>query len=164
MSASDNEARIKHFYASFIALDGEAMQACYADNARFEDPVFTLQGRAQIGGMWRMLCEAVRTKGRDAWKLDVSDIAAGENEGRAHWEPHYRFSSTGRLVHNIVDAAFTFTDSGLIATHRDAFPFWRWTRQALGPAGVLLGWTPMIRNKVRDQAATNLAAFLRKTG
>jgi len=151
-------AVIRRFYAAFAALDSDAMQSCYASDASFEDPVFDLEGRDRIGAMWRMLCETIRDKGHDAWRLDVSRIACEGNTGRAHWEPHYRFSATGRPVHNIVDATFTFED-GLIATHRDTFDFWRWSRQALGPAGALLGWSPMLRNKVRAQAASNLAAF-----
>ena len=55
-------------------------------------------------------------------------------------------------------AAFRFRD-GLIVEHRDRFDFWRWSRQALGAPGLLLGWTPMLRNKVRAQAATKLALF-----
>lgn len=161
MTAAQNEALIKRFYAAFAALDADTMQACYAPDASFEDPVFKLQGREQIGAMWRMLCEAVKAKGQDVWKLEASAISADGKSGRAHWEPHYRFSATGRMVHNIVDADFTL-ENGLIATHVDRFNFWRWSRQALGPAGVALGWTPMLHNKVRAQAAANLAAFSNK--
>ncbi len=159
--ANKNEALIKRFYDAFAALDAETMEACYAPDAHFEDPVFTLDGRTQVGSMWRMLAEAVKAKGRDVWKLEASAIQADANSGTAHWEPHYRFSATGRMVHNIVDAEFTFRD-GLIQTHIDRFNFWRWSRQALGPAGVVLGWTPMLRKKVRAQAAKNLAAFKAK--
>jgi len=66
-------------------------------------------------------------------------------------------------VHNIIDARFTFND-GLIASHRDTFDFWRWSRQALGPTGLMLGWTPLLRNKVRSRAASNLATFVSKRG
>jgi hypothetical protein len=164
MSAESREARvIERFYAAFAALDAEAMQACYTSDAHFEDPVFTLEGREQIGSMWRMLCEAVRAKGRDAWRLEASGISADASSGRAHWEPRYRFTATGRMVHNVVDAQFTFRD-GRFATHIDRFDFWRWSRQALGPAGVLLGWSPMLRNKVRATAARNLSAFAKKQG
>ncbi len=159
MSENPQKALIERFYAAFAALDGETMQACYTDDARFEDPVFTLDGRQQVGGMWRMLCDTVRAKGRDAWKLEASAIHADGQVGSAHWEPHYRFSATGRMVHNIVDAQFRFRD-GLIVHHRDHFDFWRWSRQALGPAGTALGWTPLLRNKVRAQAAANLRAWL----
>jgi len=147
---------ITRFYAAFARLDGEAMQACYATDATFQDEAFTLEGRRQVGGMWRMLCDATRAKGADVWRLEVSDIT----DRSAHWEAHYRFSATGRMVHNIIDAEFEFTPGGLIQRHRDRFGFWRWSRQALGTPGLLLGWTPFLRNKVRAQAATNLAVFL----
>ena len=53
-----------------------------------------------------------------------------------------------------------FTPEGLIATQRDRFDFWAWSRQALGPPGLLLGWTPMLKTKVRAGAAKNLAAYM----
>lgn len=149
---------IESFYRSFALLDGAAMEQFYADNAHFEDAVFNLDGRRRIGGMWRMLCEATNAKGRDVWRIDLSDVT----DKSAHWEAHYRFSRTGRMVHNIIDATFVFDANGLIVEHRDRFDFWRWSRQALGPAGMVLGWTPMLRNKVRGQAATNLDAYLAK--
>ncbi|MEO5772116.1 MAG: nuclear transport factor 2 family protein [Burkholderiaceae bacterium] len=163
MPHSENNALIRKFYAAFAALDGQTMQACYAPFASFEDPVFTLQGREAIGGMWRMLCDTTRSKGLDAWKLEASAISAEASIGRAHWEAHYRFSATGRLVHNIIDAEFGFKDA-LIVSHHDRFDFWRWSRQALGPAGLLLGWTPMLQGKVRRTAAANLKAFMHKAG
>ncbi|MEO6408933.1 MAG: nuclear transport factor 2 family protein [Burkholderiaceae bacterium] len=159
MSTPTNTALIERFYAAFAALDGAAMQACYAEDASFADPVFTLQGRAQVGGMWRMLCAATREKGRDVWKLKLGDISADGSTGRAHWEAHYRFGATGKMVHNIIDAQFVFRD-GLIARHTDHFDFWRWSRQALGVPGTLLGWSPLLRNQVRTKAAGNLAAFM----
>ncbi|WP_144290154.1 nuclear transport factor 2 family protein, partial [Ideonella sp. A 288] len=147
---------ITRFYAAFERLDGKAMQACYAPDASFEDEVFTLAGQRQVGGMWRMLCDATQAKGRDAWKLEVSDIT----DRSAHWDAHYRFSATGRLVLNRIDAEFEFTPGGLIRRHRDRFDFWRWSRQALGTPGLLLGWSPFLRGKVRAQAAANLALYL----
>ena len=88
------------------------------------------------------------------------DVQADERSGSAHWDAHYRFSATGRIVDNSIDARFTFTPDGLIATHRDSFPFWTWSRQALGAPGLLLGWTPALRKKVRATAAANLATYL----
>jgi ketosteroid isomerase-like protein len=154
------EETITAFYDAFKRLDPGAMSALYAEDVQFDDPAFSLRGRDQAGGMWHMLCEAVRTKGQDVWKLEVSNITADS----AHWEARYRFSATGRIVENKIDARFTFNDAGLIQTHQDSFDFWRWSRQALGPAGLLLGWTPLLRGKVRQQAHANLQAFLAKKG
>ena len=147
---------IETLYAAFARLDGAAMSACYAEDARFDDEAFSLAGPREIGGMWTMLCEAVKAKGRDVWKLDVSAIT----DNSAHWEAHYRFSATGRMVHNIIEAKFEFNPAGLITRHSDSFDFWRWSRQALGAPGMLLGWSPFLRGKVRAQAAANLKKFL----
>ena len=149
---------VERLYAAFARLDGAAMQACYAPDATFDDEVFSLKGQAQIGGMWRMLCDTTKAKSMAHWKLVVSDITARS----AHWEAHYLFSASGRLVHNKIDAAFTFDGNGLITTHRDRFDFWTWSRQALGARGLLLGWSSFLRNKVRAQAAAKLQRFLGK--
>ncbi len=153
-----SRATIERFYTAFAALDSVAMQACYAEGATFDDEAFSLRGREQIGGMWRMLCQAVRAKGMARWKFELGTVT----ERSAHWEPTYVFPATGRLVHNVIDAEFEFDGAGLITRHRDRFDFWRWARQALGAPGLLLGWTPFLRAKVRARAAANLKRFLAK--
>ena len=151
-----SRAAIERLYGAFERLDAQAMAACYAETARFDEEAVSLDGRERIGAMWAMLCDAVKAKGRDAWKLEVSAVT----ERSAHWEPTYRFSATGRMVHNVIDAEFEFDGAGLITRHRDRFDFWRWSRQALGAPGWLLGWTPLLRAKVRAQAAKNLDRFI----
>lgn len=156
-----NAECLKKFYSAFAALDAATMATCYHENAEFDDPAFSLRGKKEIVGMWSMLCAAVNENGRDVWKLEFSDIAADDAQGKAHWEAHYRFSATGRMVHNIIDAKFEFRD-GLIIKHHDQFYFWRWSKQAIGPAGMLLGWSSFLKKKVRAQAAKNLTIFLSK--
>ena len=56
-------------------------------------------------------------------------------------------------------ASFRFAD-GLIAEHDDEFDFYRWSRQALGTSGLLLGWTPIVRNAVRRRAREGLDEFM----
>lgn len=155
-----SQATLERFYTAFQALDGAAMQDCYAADAHFEDEVFDLQGREAVGAMWRMLCDATRAKGADVWRLDYRVIDATH----AHWDAHYRFSATGRMVLNRIDAECTFDAEGRILRHRDRFDFWAWSRQALGAPGWLLGWTPLLRAKVKAQAAKNLAAYRARSG
>lgn len=149
---------IERLYAAFARLDGPAMQAWDAPDARFKDEVFTLDGQREIGGMWCMLTDATRNRedARAHWKLTTRDLT----DGRAHWDAHYLFSATGRSVVNHIDASFEFDDKALITQHRDRFSFWRWSQQALGAPGLLLGWTPFLRHKVRAQAAANLQRHL----
>ncbi|MDI7065956.1 hypothetical protein QMO17_32445, partial [Klebsiella pneumoniae] len=81
--------------------------------------------------------------------------------GRAHWVARYTFSQTGRTVVNRIDARFRFRE-GRIVEHRDAFDLWRWTRQALGVKGVLLGWTSFVQRAIRAQARKGLDLYRRR--
>lgn len=155
-----NEATLNRFYAAFAALDADTMAACYAPEAVFDDPAFSLRGQAQVGGMWQMLCGATQANGRSAWKLAYKDLSADSQTGKAHWEADYRFSATGRMVHNSIDSVFEFNPQGLIIRQRDSFSFWNWSRQALGLPGLLLGWSPSLKRKVRSTAAASLKKYL----
>jgi ketosteroid isomerase-like protein len=155
-----NEETITRFYNAFARLDPDAMGECYADDVAFDDEVFSLRGKREVMGMWRMLCTATQDKGADVWRLKFSDVKADGATGGAHWDAHYRFSTTGRIVDNRIAARFEFAPDGRIARHRDSFDFWRWSRQALGAPGLLLGWTPMLRDKIRAKADGNLRRFM----
>ena len=152
--AAANLALIQRFYEAFDRHDGDTMAACYAPDARFEDPAFgELQG-AEPGAMWRML-----TGRADDLRVQLVEHDADDTTGSAHWLADYTFTQTGRKVHNDVRARFRFAD-GLIAEHRDEFDFHRWARQALGTSGLLLGWTPIIRSAVRRRARAGLDEFI----
>jgi hypothetical protein len=62
-------------------------------------------------------------------------------------------------VVNDVHASFRFAD-GKIAEHTDDFDFHRWSRQALGTPGLLLGWTPLLRRATQRKARASLDQFL----
>ena len=127
-----NQTTLENFYAAFARRDADTMAACYAPNAVFDDEVFSLRGHEHVTGMWRMLSSATKAKSADVWNLTFSGIEADTTSGKAHWEADYRFSATGRMVHNVIDGVFEFNDQGLITRHRDSFDFYSWTRQALG--------------------------------
>ena len=65
---------------------------------------------------------------------------------------------TGNTVVNDIQARFVLRD-GKICEHHDSFDLWKWSRQALGFKGLLLGWTPLVSNAVRAQALKGLRAF-----
>ena len=153
--AAANETTINLFYEAFARRDAEAMAACYAPDVHFSDEVFPDLHGDEASSMWRMLCE-----GGSDLRLEHSNVAADASTGSAHWDAYYTFTATGRKVHNSIDASFSFRDDGLIVRHVDSFDFWRWSRQALGPIGLVLGWSPIVRNKVRGQAAERLREFM----
>lgn len=152
-TATDYQQLIHTFYTAFQSRNHVAMIACYHPDVHFSDPVFTGLHGLQANAMWHMLCE----RGQDL-QISFDGIQADGQSGRADWQATYTFS-TGRPVHNIIQAAFHFQD-GLIIRHHDRFDLWRWTRQALGPAGLLLGWTPMVQKRVRETAVASLHKFI----
>jgi ketosteroid isomerase-like protein len=151
--AHPNDELIQRFYAAFAARDGATMAACYTPDATFADPVFTDLRDGEPGAMWRML-----TGRAQDLEITLAEHEADDERGSAHWLADYTFS-TGRRVHNDVRATFRFRD-GLIAEHRDAFALHAWARQALGPVGLLLGWSPPLQSKIRAQGRAGLDAFL----
>lgn len=149
-----NERLIHGFYTCFQQLDANGMAACYAPDVVFSDPVFPKLEGKDASAMWHMLASRARN-----FTLVFRDVRADDRQGSAHWEATYVFSRTGRTVTNVIDAEFEFRD-GLIVRHTDRFDFWRWSRQALGLPGMLLGWTPIVRNAVRGEAKKGLEQFI----
>ncbi|HYI98898.1 MAG TPA: nuclear transport factor 2 family protein [Thermoleophilaceae bacterium] len=149
-----NDELIQRFYAAFDRKDGDAMAACYTADAKFDDPVFPgLKGK-EPGEMWRML-----TSRAADLKIDLREHEADDETGSAHWIATYTFTQTGRPVVNDVRATFRFRD-GLIAEHQDDFSFHKWSRQALGAPGLLLGWTPILKGATRKKARAGLDEFM----
>lgn len=130
------------------------MQALYHPEAQFSDPVFQDLTAAEVRAMWQMLLTA--SKDLRVTFCEVKEDAGG---GACRWDAWYTFSRSGRSVHNRIDAEFQLRD-GLIYRHIDSFDFWRWSRQALGFSGLLLGWSPFLKNTIRRTARKNLDGFI----
>ncbi len=142
------------FYQAFATRDDATMGALYGEDARFSDPVFPDLDAQQARAMWSMLLRS----GSDL-KIDYQILSATETTAKTQWTAHYHFSATGRPVTNVVVATMDVSE-GKIRRHRDAFSFYRWSAQALGLPGLLIGWSPILRAKVRAQAAARLRAFM----
>jgi ketosteroid isomerase-like protein len=150
---ADNAELIRFFYEAFDHRDGDAMAALYAPDAAFEDPAFGRLTGAEAGDMWRML-----TSRAEDLDVELAEHEADADSGSARWIARYTFTRTGRPVVNEVRARFRFS-GGRIVEHIDSFSFWRWSRQALGLIGALLGWAPPLRASVRRRARADLARF-----
>ena len=148
---ADNAEVIRRLYDALDRHDGESMAALYAPDARFKDPAFGELGGEEAGDMWRML-----TSRAEDLDVELADHAADDDIGTAHWIATYTFR-TGRHVVNDIQARFRFRD-GLIVEHEDSFSFHRWARQALGPAGAVLGLPPF-NLLVRRQGARGSRRF-----
>lgn len=151
-----NEDLIKKFYTSFTANDAEGMVGCYAPGIVFEDPAFGQLEGERAKSMWRMLLE--RSKGNI--KITFSHVKANERSGSAHWVAEYVFAQTGRPVVNVISAEFEFED-GKIIKHTDQFSLWKWSRQALGWKGWLLGWSGFMKKQIQKQTGQLLKAYMK---
>ncbi len=149
-----NQEMIRDFYTAFQAREAQFMQQCYHSEASFYDPVFQSLKSNEVKAMWEMLIKSATDL-----TIAVSEIKATEHQVTCRWDAYYTFSKTGRKVHNIIQASFQFKD-GKIVHHHDSFNFWRWSRQALGLIGLLLGWSSFVQNKVRTQAKKGLQKFM----
>ena len=152
-----NEQIIQKFYESFIGNNADAMISCYADDIEFSDPAFGLLKGEDAKNMWKMLVE--RAKGNI--KIEFKNVVADDKKGSADWTADYLFSKTGRKVFNEIHAEFEFQD-GKIIKHTDTFDLWKWSKQALGISGVLLGWSSFLKNKIQQNARESLAEYSKK--
>lgn len=147
---------IEKFYDAFARKDYAEMQTFYRDDSTFSDPVFTHLASAEVKAMWQMLL----TAGRDL-SVTYRDVQQDGSIQRCEWHAHYTFSRTGKRVHNIIRTEMEIRE-GKIFRHQDDFDFWRWSRQALGITGLLMGWTPGLKAKVRQTANQSLRSFMAK--
>jgi ketosteroid isomerase-like protein len=149
---AENVQLIQDLYEAMDRHDGDAMASMYDPDGRFRDPAFGELTGAEAGDMWRML-----TGRADDLSVELAEHSAEGDSGSARWIARYTFTRTGRPVTNDVRAQFRFRD-GRILEHVDSFPFWAWARQALGPAGLVLGLPPM-NLLIRRQARRDLSEF-----
>ena len=153
----ENEQLIRHFYESFANHNADEMIDCYADEIEFSDPAFGRLKGADAKNMWKML--VARSRGNI--KIEFANVQADDKKGSADWTADYLFSKTGRRVFNEIHAEFEFKD-GKIFRHNDTFDFWKWSKQALGISGLLLGWSSFLQNKIRQNARQSLREYSEK--
>ncbi|MGE3862455.1 MAG: nuclear transport factor 2 family protein [Burkholderiaceae bacterium] len=151
-----SEPVIRAFYDAFARLDAAAMTAVYHPQISFSDPVFPDLRGEQAGAMWRMLSAAAARSNQ--FELDYQIAYCDERKALVRWRADYRYAG-GRKVRNSVLSTLTIWDQAIVR-HVDEFPFWRWSRQALGATGWLCGWAPPYRRAVQRAARRQLDLFM----
>ena len=150
-----NAQIIERFYSAFQKLDYATMQSCYSDDIIFNDPAFGILEGPEAKAMWEMLCKNAKN-----FALSFSNIQLLDEEyATCDWVANYVFSKTGRKVTNKIKAHIRLQD-GMIIEHTDQFDIWKWSRQALGLPGILLGWSGYMKNKIRHNARKSLEKFM----
>ena len=149
-----NDELIQRFYGAFARHDGDAMAACYAPDAHFSDPVFTDLRGEEPGAMWRML----------TGRAEDLEVTAGRARGRGR----PRHAPTGSPTTRSAPGARSTTTStpssaSRTASSRSTATRSRSTRgrgRRWGPAGLALGWTPIVRARSSSEARAGLDEFL----
>ncbi len=153
--STNRDALINKFYSSFQQLDYRGMNSCYSDDIVFFDPVFGFLRGDEVRSMWEMLCKNAKD-----FSLTYSNIKHLDDEySTCEWVATYTFSKTGKKVVNRIKANMLFAD-GKIIEHSDAFSVHRWSSQALGFTGWLLGWNRFFQRKIQNGARKNLVNFM----
>jgi ketosteroid isomerase-like protein len=143
---------ITTFYEAFANQDAEGMIACYADDIAFQDPAFGRLHGEDAKDMWRMLLSK-KDAAPEVRLVDVSDDGTS-----ADWWARYNYGPKRRPVINEISASFVIKN-GKITEHTDYFDLWKWSRQALGLPGLLMGWSPFMRSKVQETTREMLGRF-----
>lgn len=156
LNMTNRDQLINNFYSSFQKLDYKSMTACYSDDIFFSDPAFGLLKGEEAKCMWEMLCRNAKD-----FSLTYGNIQHLDEEySTCDWMATYTFSKTGRMVVNKIKANMRFAD-GKIIEHSDAFSLHKWSSQALGFSGWLLGWNRFFQQKIQSGAKKNLMRFMK---
>lgn len=142
---------IEIFYLAFAKRDYLTMISCYHKDVRFYDPVFEDLNYEQVSSMWKMLLN----KKNSTLKISHSNIETTAFSTECKWIAIYNYGPKKRKVVNRVTANFEFLD-GKIINHKDNFSLWKWSSQALGFVGIVLGWTSFVKSKIRKTAKKTL--------
>lgn len=152
-----NEKLILDFYKAFQNPDAKAMNDCYHKDIVFYDPAFGHLKGDRVKAMWYMLIE----KSKGELKIDFSEIQANDYNASARWTASYYFGADKRHVVNEVVGTF-YIQNGKILQHTDHFDLWKWSRQALGLKGFLLGWTKSMKLKIQQKSSMLLSGYIHK--
>ena len=152
----NNSELLNQFYQSFSKGDAEGMIQCYHESIIFQDPAFGILKGDRAKNMWRMLL----SRNSDITiSYDILETSA--NSGSVAWIAKYDYGLEKRKVCNKVLGKFQFKD-GKIIKHTDSFDLWKWSRQALGLSGYILGWTALMRIKIQQKTKKLLDNFIEK--
>ena len=142
------------FYTHFKNKNFQGMQALYADQATFSDPVFQHLNAIETKMMWEMLCK----QGKD---LEISFGKVKETQTgtvQLEWIAYYTFGKKKRKIKNTIATEIRIKD-GKIIQHKDQFDFEHWIEQALGIPRVLVKVFPFFKYQIRKQALKSLQNF-----
>ncbi|MFK7950487.1 MAG: nuclear transport factor 2 family protein [Saprospiraceae bacterium] len=152
--AEKNQQLIQVFFTAFANKDLDTMLDCYHKNVIYDDVGFGKQEGEKAKKVWRFLIQNVDKNAI----ITFSNIQISASTGQANWTTKYTFGK--RKITNQITATFRFQD-GKIIYHKDDYSLWKWSQQAFGLIGFLIGWLPLFRWLIRWQMQRNLQRFVK---
>ena len=152
----NNKQLIDIFYQGLASLDAQAMSNCYHAEAVFSDPVFGKLNYAEVTTMWQLL---LRSKDL---KIQFQINSINEKSAKVYWQADYVYGKNKRKIHNRIKSLIQFRE-GKIYRHTDKFSLWKWSGQAMGFNGTLIGWTSFFRKRLQTQSKQMLERYISKT-
>jgi len=153
----EEEALIQKFYNGLQQLDAAKINACYSEDIVFFDPMFELLRGDEVRSMWEMLCANAKD-----FSLSFDSIQdLDDGYFTCNWTASYTFSKTGRKVVNMAKAHMKI-ENGRIIEHSDGWSLAKWSAQAIGLPGKLLGWMGLFRRRLKNNARRNLLNYIQK--
>ena len=149
-----NESILFKFFKAFENVNTIEMCACYHPKIQFNNPIFGSLTTNEVCDMWQMLMDSSVKN----LKINFSEIQANEYSGTVQWIAKYNFGKKNRKIIHKIQGQFTFKE-GFIIKHTDNFDFWKWSMQAYGWKGYLLGWTGFFQKKIQQNAIQSLKAY-----
>ncbi|MFA5899664.1 MAG: nuclear transport factor 2 family protein [Hyphomicrobium sp.] len=139
----------------FLALrrrDATGVAACYDQDAVFSSPIIGDVRGADVEALWRAIFAATCDS-----TLSFTIVDLGLTSARVEGIAKYSLLASGRSVTSRFNSALHIRDLRVMQ-HDDNFDAWAWASMALGPTGLLLGWSKAWRRRM--VANTRLPAAL----
>lgn len=141
----DNHLQLlQTFFTAFAKKDLNTMLDCYHENVIYDDVGFGKQKGENAKTVWRFLIKKVDANAQ----ITFSNIQVSKDKGQANWVTKYTFNQ--QKITNKITSTFYFQD-GKIIYHKDNYSLWKWSQQAYGFIGYLIGWSPIFHWLVRWQ-------------
>jgi hypothetical protein len=146
-----HESLVRQLFAALAARRPEDAAACYHPEVFYSEPLHPrLRGESVID-LWRM-----RLAPGEPYDIRLDEASGGGDGAAARWTVRTRVR--GREVEIHGRSLFAFRE-GRISRHYDHYSLWRWSAQALGPAGAAFGWLGPVRWALRTRARRALERF-----
>lgn len=144
-----------NFYTAFSNHNSSEMIKLYHDDVIFTDPAFGMLQGIRAKKMWEMLL----ANSKSDLNIQYEILDSSNEHATVSWIAKYKFGSQKRLVENHVIASLK-VKQGKIVEHHDTFNIWKWSSQALGLSGRLLGWTGFMKKKVQQKTNRALDIYM----